>query len=93
MVDNSPPAADRFDLATTTGALVIEIVPGGSADNAGIERFDVITRFGDTEIDAADDLTQAVLAASPGDSVEIDIVRGQQRFTATLTVGERPIGT
>ncbi len=93
MVDNSPPAADRFDLATTTGALIIEIVRGSAADQAGIERFDVITRFGDTAINTAEDLTQAVLATTPGDGVEIEIVRGQQRFTATLTVGERPLGT
>ena len=93
MVDNSPPAADRFDLATTVGALIIEIVPDSAADQAGIERFDVITRFGDTDIETADDLTQAVLAAAPGDTVEIDVVRGQRTSTTTLTVGERPIGT
>ena len=93
MVDNSPPAADRLDLATTIGALIIEIVPGGAADQADIERFDVITHFGDTEIETADDLTQAVLATTPGDTVDVDVVRGQQTFTVTLTVGERPIGT
>ncbi len=93
MVDNSPPAADRFDLAVTTGALIIEVVPGSAADVAGVERFDVITRFGDTPIDTADDLTQAVLAASPGEVVEIDVVKGEQTTTITLTVGERPTGT
>ncbi|MGF1597544.1 MAG: S1C family serine protease [Acidimicrobiales bacterium] len=93
MVDNSPPAADRFDLATTTGALIIEVVPNSAADLADIEPFDVITRFGDTDITTADDLTRAVLAAAPGDTIEIDVTRGQQTFTVTLTVGERPIGT
>ena len=93
MTDNSPRAAERFDLAAETGALIIEVAPGSPADNAGIEPFDVITGFGDRTIETTDHLGQAVLDSSPGDQIIVDVVRGQQELELELMVGERPAGT
>jgi S1-C subfamily serine protease len=93
MVDNTPVAAEQLELATDTGALIIEVMEGSAADMAGIGQFDVITRFGEVAIETADELTAAVLETFPGDMVEIEVVAGQETATTEITVGERPEGT
>lgn len=93
MVDNSAAAAERFELGVTGGALVIEIVPGASADSAGIEQWDVIVRIGDTAVTGSADVVAAIQETLPGDSVGFEIVRGEERLTLDVTIGERPEGT
>jgi len=93
MVDNSTAAADRFDLGTEMGALVIDVVPGTPADDAGLEQWDVIVRIGDADIASSADAVAAILETLPGDEVEIEIVRGEAQLTIEATIGERPSGT
>jgi len=93
MVDNSTAAADRFDLGTEMGALVIDVVPGTPADDAGLEQWDVIVRIGDADIASSADAVAAILETLPEDEVEIEIVRGEAQLTIEATIGERPSGT
>jgi S1-C subfamily serine protease len=100
-----PQLAERFDLATETGAWLQTTVPGGPADKAGlragndIERFqaasyrtggDIITRIEGRPIGTSDDLSQIVATYRPGQEVRVDIVRDGERRTVTLELGRRP---
>lgn len=91
VVDNSPVIAARLGLSVETGAVVIEVGPGSAAEQAGIERGDVITGFSGEAIESASHLTSAVLDAEPGDTVEVEIVSGGETSTLEVTLGERPI--
>ena len=93
MVDNSAAAADRFDLATDSGALVIDVVPAGPADVAGLAQWDVIVRVGSADIDDSADAVAAILGTLPGDLVEIEVNRGRERLVIDVEIGERPRGT
>ena len=93
MVDNSAAAADRFDLGTDSGALIIEVVSASPASDAGLEQWDVIVRVGDTEIATSADAVSAITDANPGDRIELELVRGEERLVVEATIGERPSGT
>lgn len=93
MVDNSPAAAERFDLAADEGALVIEVVSASPADDAGLAQGDGIVRIGDTEIGDSGDAVTAILDTAPGDIVELEVMRGQESLTIEATIGERPTRT
>ena len=93
MVDNSAAAADRFDLGTDSGALIIEVVSASPASDAGLEQWDVIVRVGDTEIATSADAVSAITDTNPGDSIELELVRGEERLVVEATIGERPSGT
>lgn len=93
MVDNSPAAAERFDLASETGALVIDVVSASPADRAGLAQWDVIVRIGDTDIETSDDAVAAILDTLPGEAIELEVMRGQERILIEATMGERPRGT
>ena len=93
MVDNSAAAADSFDLGTDSGALIIEVVSASPASDAGLEQWDVIVRVGDTEIATSADAVSAITDTNPGDSIELELVRGEERLVVEATIGERPSGT
>ncbi|MGX1614479.1 trypsin-like peptidase domain-containing protein [Micromonospora chalcea] len=70
------------------GALVAAVTPGSPAEKAGIQRGDVITKFGDKVINDSNDLVGAVQAGKVGDRVEVEYKRNGSAETATVTLAE-----
>lgn len=70
------------------GALVAEVLPDSAAERAGLQRGDVITRFGDKAIDGSDDLVAEVQAGKVGDRVDVTYKRNNAETTATVTLAE-----
>ncbi|MEW2375341.1 trypsin-like peptidase domain-containing protein [Micromonospora sp. NPDC047812] len=70
------------------GALVASVAPGSAAEKAGLQRGDVITRFGDKAVNDSDDLVGAVQAGKVGDRVEVTYKRNGTESRATVTLAE-----
>ncbi|MEV1146918.1 trypsin-like peptidase domain-containing protein, partial [Micromonospora sp. NPDC049799] len=70
------------------GALVAAVAPGSAAEKAGLQRGDVIIRFGDKVVNDSDDLVGAVQAGEVGDRVEVTYKRNGNESTATVTLAE-----
>jgi S1-C subfamily serine protease len=72
------------------GAVVDDVTSGAPADDAGIERGDVIVQIGDEQIKSGGDVATAVRKHQPGQKVTVTYVRGSDRRTAEVTLVERP---
>ncbi|MFK4245064.1 trypsin-like peptidase domain-containing protein [Micromonospora chokoriensis] len=72
------------------GALVASVTPGSPAEKAGLQRGDVVTRFGDKPVNDSDDLVGAVQAGKVGDRVEVQFKRNGDEKTVTVTLAETP---
>ena len=72
------------------GALVSNVVPGGPADQGGVQIGDTITRVGGEEIRAPEDISSVITSRSPGDEVEIELRRAGREETVRVTLGTRP---
>ena len=83
----------RFSVSADKGALVTEVVPGAGADDAGIQVGDVLVKVGDTSIDEASDVRDAVLSHDAGDKVSITVSRAGKDKTLDVTLGKRSDGT
>ncbi|MEU4770624.1 trypsin-like peptidase domain-containing protein [Micromonospora sp. NPDC023644] len=70
------------------GALVATVTPGSPAEKAGLQRGDVVTRFGDKVVNDSDDLVGAVQAGKVGDRVEVTYKRNGTEARATVTLAE-----
>lgn len=68
------------------GAVVLSVAEGSPADDAGIEKGDIITKFGDIEIKEYTMLEDAVKESSPGDTVTVKLYRDGKYYTAKLKV-------
>ena len=70
------------------GAGIRTVVDGSAADEAGLERGDVVTMVGDVETTSAQALVAAIRAHRPGDTVKLTVVtEGDERKTLEVTLG------
>ncbi|MEV0000703.1 trypsin-like peptidase domain-containing protein [Micromonospora sp. NPDC050980] len=83
-----PSLGVSVNTAEDGGALVAAVTPGSPAESAGLQRGDVITKFGDTVINESNDLVGAVQAGKVGDRVEIQFKRNGSDEKATVTLAE-----
>ncbi len=81
---------EAFDLATDFGVLINEVVDGSPAEEAGLEEDDIIIRFAGEKIFDTDDLIKMVRKHSPGDEVEVTIIRNSREDDLIIALGERP---
>jgi S1-C subfamily serine protease len=84
----------QFELnpSVDAGALIASVVPGGPADDAGVTEGDIVVEFDGATIETAEDLGQAIRSRSPGDTVEVVLVReGGERVTITIELGVNPV--
>jgi len=89
----TPELADALNLDTEDGALVSDVTNGGPADDAGLERGDVIVRFGSHEIHRMRELPRAVAETPPGTKVEVALIRGGDHETKTVKIARLEEGT
>ncbi len=85
--DISAQVAQRFNIAVTEGALVLNVSKGGPAAAAGIQPGDIIVSFAGTKISNALDLTAAIRQKEPGDQIDIVVQRGKDTKTLRVTLG------
>ena len=82
--------AERLGLSRADGVLVLDVVPDGAAERAGIRPGDVLLELDGTTVPSAEDLLAALRAHRPGDRVRVTILRGKEQRQVTVVLTERP---
>ena len=101
-----PQLARHLGVSAREGALVVQVVDGGPADDVGLragedetsfQGQDGIPRGGDVivavdgrRLEGESDLADLISLHRPGDRVRLDVVRGDRRRTVSVRLGERP---
>ena len=83
-------AARRAERSSNDGALVGQVTPGGPAAEAGLRAADVIVRVDGEAIAEPGDVARVIGGKKPGDSVEIEYLRGSERESVDVRLGTRP---
>ena len=79
--------AESFGLDRPRGALVVEVAPGGPADDAGLQSGDIILSFDGTEIPTSAQLPHVVGLETPGTEVVVEVMRDRKRKEIDVEVG------
>lgn len=87
-LDINPAIATRYGLPVDYGAYVSRVSSGGPADQAGIQPGDIITRIGQYAFNQNTSFVNALFRFAPGDRVDVELVRGDQRSTVPVTLRE-----
>jgi serine protease Do len=87
----APPRAARrmrraVGLPEREGLLVRGVEPGGPADSAGIERGDLLVAAAGRELAGVDALYEVLDGVSPGEAIDLAVVRGTDERTVTVAV-------
>jgi S1-C subfamily serine protease len=98
-----PDLADQMGLAADYGLLIVQVVPGGAADHAGLrggnERAflgnqpimlggDLIVAIDGEQVQDQQDLAQMMNKHRAGDTVRITVYRGKKKMDVNVTLGE-----
>jgi S1-C subfamily serine protease len=99
----TPELADQMGLAADNGLLIVQVVPGGAADRAGLrggtERAylgnipimiggDLIVAIDGEDIPDQQTLGQLMNSHRAGDTVRVTIYRGKRKMDVSVTLGE-----
>jgi S1-C subfamily serine protease len=87
--DLSQQTASTFGSPADSGALIEAVEPGSPADDAGIQRGDIVTSAGSEEVRSSGDLLSALRDYMPGDTVELKVLRNSQSTTLQVNLAER----
>jgi serine protease Do len=82
--------ADSLGMKKAEGAMVDEPQDGSPAAKAGIQSGDVITAVNGTAVKDARDLARTIGTLAPNATVKLDMIRGGQAKSVSLTLGEMP---
>lgn len=84
----SPAVAEELEIEETSGLYVADVVAGGGADKAGLEKGDIITKLDDKVIQSSSQLQTHVYLLHPGDKVKLTYERDGKERSTTVTLQE-----
>jgi serine protease DegQ len=82
--------AAELGLDQARGVVVLEVVDGGPAAQAGLEPGDVITRMDDAPIETVEDLFGELRQRKPGSQARLTLIRDGRSQEVTVTLADRP---
>jgi len=86
----NPGFANQLGVPVAGGIVVVAVLSGSPADEAGLEEEDVIVQMGDEPIRNTGELSKFLIAHPPGETVTIVFFRGSEERTTRVTLEERP---
>ena len=102
-----PGVAKALDLKVERGVMIVEVIQGGPADNAGINGSsrmlqvgnamvpvggDIILSLNGVGVNSSEDLLRMIRKQRPGDKVTMKILREERFLELPVVLGERPRG-
>ena len=87
--DLDPDLAGAFGITTRNGAVLVNIIEGSPAHQAGLQPGDVVTSVNGKPVANAADLRNQVGLKRIGEKVKLQVIREGKQKTVTATVAER----
>jgi S1-C subfamily serine protease len=85
-----PPAQQQaLERQQENGVLLVEVVTGGPAEISGLLVGDIVVGIGGEPVADPDDLLARLVGEVVGNPTPIEVLRGGQLLTVTVTIGER----
>ncbi|GAB4522037.1 MAG: trypsin-like peptidase domain-containing protein [Anaerolineales bacterium] len=83
-----PALARRYGLGTDWGAYISDVGSNTPAEQADLQRGDIIVRIGEYTVDEQHSFVNALFSYQPGDTVEIEVLRDGRHIVKQVTLGE-----
>lgn len=84
----TPRIANAYGLPARWGAFISEVRPNSPAARAGLQQGDIITRVGDIALDEKHPFINALFSYAPGDTITLEVIRGDQTIDLHVVLGE-----
>jgi len=88
IADITAERAKELNMKEETGALITSVMPGSPAEEAGLQKKDVILEYQGTRIEGAMQLTRMVRETPPGRTVTLKVLHDGETRTVKVKVAE-----
>ncbi len=85
-VDAEKAKGNEVDLGTQSGVYVDKVTDASAAQDAGLEKGDVITKLDGKSVNKMSELQEAIAQHRPGDKVTVTYIRNKKSQTANVTL-------
>jgi serine protease Do len=85
-----PAVVEQYDLPVDYGAIVVDVVPGTPAEEAGLEAGDIIVAVDGVKVETMDQLVLELRKKQVGATVTIDFYHGDEAMQSQATLEEKP---
>ena len=92
-IDAEKEKGNEVDYGTSTGVYIESVEPNTTAEEAGLEKGDVIVAIDDRTVTKMAELQEALSQHRPGDKVKITYLRNKKSHTSTATLRNAQGGT
>lgn len=86
-------AAAQLGLDPEKVVTITSVTDGLAAQKAGLRAHDIVIQVEGADGASGASLREALAARKPGDSIDLQVLRGGQKQTVTVTLGEAPAAT
>jgi len=86
--DITPDLASAFDIGTTSGAAVTQILPGSPAEQGGLLVGDIITSIDGSPIKNASDVVNTIGFLRVDSKIKINVLRQNKAITVSVTLSD-----
>jgi len=85
----NPDLAESLGLEGTKGVVISDVIEDSAAEKAGMKRYDVVVKLDGRKVEKANELRNRISMLSPGEKVEIVVIRDGGRKTLNVEIGEQ----
>jgi serine protease Do len=88
--DVTPSMEAEISTTPRVGAVITDIEPGGPAEQAGLQKEDIIIRFNGNTITSVSEFVKVLWRNDVGDLASLGIWRDKEEIEIDVTLGQRP---
>lgn len=85
-IDNQKDKGNEPDLGTNNGVYVASVSEGSAAEEAGLQKGDVITKFDGKDVTKMSELQERIAQHRPGDKVQVVYMRNKKTYNTNITL-------
>ena len=85
-IDEEKAKGNEIELGTVTGVYIDKVMEASAAEEAGLEKGDVITEFDGKKVGKMSELQEAIAQHRPGDKVIVKYLRNKKAHSETITL-------
>ncbi|MSR15927.1 MAG: DegQ family serine endoprotease [Gammaproteobacteria bacterium] len=93
MQNLTPDLAAAFGISNVHGAVLVSVISGSPAEQAGLRAGDVVTTVNGKQVRDASDLRNQVGLMRVGDVLNLDVLRDGKRQRVNATIGSRQVAS
>ena len=85
-IDSEKAKGNEVDLGEVEGVYITEVSDASAAQEAGLKKGDVVTKFDGKKVTKMSELQEAISQHSPGDKVSLTYSRDKKAYTVNVTM-------